>query len=133
MVPRRSVLRRAATLGPVLAALVSLASCGDDGPDDYSAETEAQFLATCVGSLGEAERSVCECSYGRIADEVAYDDFEDLDRRMNDDPDAELPDEIVDIVAACAADPRRPGGDDTTTGDDDPTTTVGGGTTTTEA
>jgi len=88
--------------------VVLMGACGGDGPDDYSAETEAQFLATCVGTLGEAERAVCRCSYDEIVDDVAYDDFEDLDRRMNDDPDAELPDDIVDIVAACASGPVPP-------------------------
>jgi hypothetical protein len=97
-------------------AVMFLAGCGGDGDgDDYSDDIRAAFLEPCIAGLGEGEAAVCECAYDRIADEIPFDRFEEVDRALQDDPDAELPDEMADIVAACAADPTGGGDEETTT------------------
>ena len=93
------------------------AGCGgDDSEQSYSSDTRASFLEPCVAGLGEEGRDICECSYDLIVEDIPFDEFEDIDRDLQNDPDAELPDAISDIVAACAADPSaadepRRGGD----------------------
>ncbi len=84
-----------------------LVGCGRADGDDqgYSDDTRTSFLEPCIAGLGEEGRDVCECTYDRIADDIPFDEFQRLDRALQGDPDAELPDEIADIVAACAADP----------------------------
>ncbi len=90
-----------------IAVALLLAGCGRGDGDDptYSSDTRASFLEPCIAGLGEEGRDVCECSYALIVDDIPFEDFQRLDRDLQGDPDAELPDAIADIVAACAADP----------------------------
>ena len=90
-----------------LALLTLVAGCGGDGEDQtYSEDTRTSFLEPCIAGLGEEGRAVCECSYDLIVADIPFDEFQEVDRDLQGDPDAELPDEIADIVAACAADPE---------------------------
>lgn len=90
-----------------LAGVALLGGCGGGGDSDadYSDDTRASFLEPCVSGLGDDGRDICECTYDRIVDDIPFDRFEDLDRQLQDDPDAALPDDVADIVVACAADP----------------------------
>jgi hypothetical protein len=100
--------RRFVVSGFAVIAFVGLAGCGgDEGERGYSEDTRASFLEPCIAGLGEQGRDICECSYDLIVDDIAFDDFEDIDRALQGDPDAALPDEVADIVAACAADPEN--------------------------
>jgi hypothetical protein len=102
-------------LSVVVSLLLVAAGCGDRSPTDYSDETEEQFMASCVPSLGESERDVCRCAYDEIRSQLSFEEFEELDEQLRDDPDAELPDDVVDLVAACAADPDGSSDETTTT------------------
>jgi hypothetical protein len=115
---RRFVVGVIAVLG--LAGVVGAAGCGgDDEERGFSDDTRASFMEPCIAGLGEDGRDTCECSYDLIVADVPYEDFEDTDRALQRDPDAALPDEIADIVAACAADP-----DAARASDDEETTTT---------
>jgi hypothetical protein len=105
-------------------ALLSFAGCGGDGDRDYSDDTKASFLEPCIAGLGEEGRDICECSYDLIADDIAYADFEDIDRALQGDPDAALPDDVADIVAACAADPEAARDEADEQDEDEETTTT---------
>jgi hypothetical protein len=111
---RRGILWAAAA---VVAALALLGGCGGGGDDDagYSADTRASFLEPCVSGLGDDGQAICECSYDRIVEDVPFDTFQSIDRELQDNPDAELPDDVLDIVAACAADPTGGAEEATTT------------------
>jgi hypothetical protein len=106
-------------LRPLCVVTISLGlvatGCGDRSPSEYSDETEEQFMASCVPSLGESERDVCRCAYDEIRGQLSFEEFQELDEQLRDDPDAELPDDVVDLVAACAADPDRSSDGTTTT------------------
>jgi hypothetical protein len=107
-------MRRGTVL--LVAAIALVVGCGTGGGSDgYSADTRASFLEPCVSGLGDGDREVCECSYERITEEIPFDTFAEIDRDLQDDPDAELPDEVADIVVACAADPDDPDDEEQTT------------------
>lgn len=91
----------------LVAAVVLAVGCGEDGGEGYSAETEAQFMASCVASVQEGEESLCQCIYDGMAKDVPFDEFEKLDRRLSDDPDAELPEDVNDLVMECAAEKQE--------------------------
>jgi hypothetical protein len=115
--------RRFVVVGFAVIALLSPAGCGgDEAERGYSDDTRASFLEPCIAGLGEQGREICECSYDLIVDDIAYDDFEDIDRALQGDPDASLPDEVADIVAACAADPES-ARDDAADDEEETTTT----------
>lgn len=96
------VLRRAPlpALGLVLALL---AACGGGGTDDYDADFEAGFLSTCETAVGADQEAVCQCTYDRLVETVPYERAERIDRRLRDDPEAPLPDDIADLIAGCVA------------------------------
>ncbi|CAN5244395.1 hypothetical protein BH18ACT4_BH18ACT4_04140 [soil metagenome] len=98
----------------VVAVVFAVGACGDDKREAYSVDTETQFMATCVASVGEGERSLCGCIYDSITEEIPFEEFEELDRRLNDDPDAELPERIDALVVECATNPET-GGDGSAT------------------
>lgn len=81
-----------------LVAFGLLASCGDDAPDDYSLATEQAFIDQCAEA---ADRQECRCIYLRIADEIPYDRFVELDARRANDP-TFIPEEIEQIALDCA-------------------------------
>ena len=91
----------------LLVVLVLAAGCGDDGGEGYSDETEAQFMASCVASVQEGEESLCECIYDGMANDVPFDEFKKLDRRLSDDPDAELPEDVNALVMECATEKQQ--------------------------
>lgn len=81
---------RSILLAICLALAVFATACGSDGfPETYDATVEENYMAGCTESLdaeiaGAAE-SVCSCAYGRIQSEVAFEDFEGLNKRLRDD------------------------------------------------
>jgi hypothetical protein len=88
--------------------LVVAAACADEPADEYSEATERAFMRACVAGLGDDLEEVCECSYERIERRVPFEEYEDMNRRLTNDRD-DIPDELVDIVAACAAPMDDPG------------------------
>jgi len=72
----------------VTLALLPLAGCGDDG--GYDDEVEAQFMSQC---RAEAEQdpeafvdpeAFCGCTYERIREDVAFEDFTEIDQAFSD-------------------------------------------------
>lgn len=88
-----------------LALLAVLAGCGDDGGDEaegYSDELRDQFVEDCTES-GEDE-PVCGCFYDALEARVPFERFQELDEQIGEG-DEPIPDDIVDLAAACGADP----------------------------
>ncbi len=89
-------------------ALVIVVGCRDGAPDEYTDETRAVFLRSCAepaAGQGLAE-AVCRCAYSQIVATIPFEEFEDLEAALDEDPPEEpedVPDEIADIYAACAA------------------------------
>jgi hypothetical protein len=113
-------MRRAVVLGVVALALV-LSGCGDDEPSDYDAEVEESFLQTCTDQGGDDLQDVCQCAYDSFEREIPFDRFQRVDERLADDPDAQLPDEFLDLYTDCVI---QAGGGSAGTTPEFPTTTT---------
>ncbi|MBL8778685.1 MAG: hypothetical protein JNK12_22335 [Acidimicrobiales bacterium] len=113
-------MRRAVVLGVVALALV-LSGCGDDAPSDYNAEVEENFLQTCTDQGGDDLQQVCQCAYDSFEREIPFDRFQRVDERLADDPDAQLPDEFLDLYTDCVI---QSGGGSAGTTPELPTTTT---------
>jgi hypothetical protein len=81
-----------------------LPACGDDDGDAerYGPELRARFVEDCT-ALGDDE-DVCGCFYDRLAAEVPFDRFRELDRSIRAG-DTDVPPDVVELAAACDADP----------------------------
>ena len=87
------------------ATALLLAACGDgDGGDaeGYGPELRDRFVDDCSGQ--GTDEDVCRCFYDRLAAEVSFHRFQEIDRQIRDG-DTDVPADIVDLVAACGADP----------------------------
>ena len=92
---RGLILRAAAA-----ALVVAVAACGDASSDDgYGPEGRADFVEAC--SAG-ASADACGCFYDRLADEVPFARFEQVDQQIRDDPTA-IPDDVADLAIDCSA------------------------------
>lgn len=93
-------MRRAVLLGVVSLALV-ISGCGKDEPSDYNAEVEKNFIETCTDQGGDDLQNVCQCAYDSFEREIPFDRFQRVDERLADNPDAQLPDEFLDLYTDC--------------------------------
>ncbi|OWY62392.1 hypothetical protein B7486_58695 [cyanobacterium TDX16] len=123
-------------LGP-LAVVALAAGCGGEGGSGYDGDFEAGFLRTCEAATGD-DAALCQCTYDRLESSVPFERAERLDRRLSEDPESPLPDDVADLIAGCVAGVVPPSIATTTTSTTAPaagetTTTAPGGTTTTAA
>jgi hypothetical protein len=84
------------------AALAVLAGCGGESEEGYGGEFRDGFLDTCEVATG-GNTAVCECTYQRLEQSVPFDRAERLDRRLRDDPESALPDDVAELIAGCVA------------------------------
>jgi hypothetical protein len=81
----------------------------------------ANFLEGCVAAGDEAgigNSSDCECQYDAIVEEIPFEEFQEIEDQLKDDP-TDLPDRYIDIADRCVD------GEVTVPRDDDTTTTAG--------
>jgi hypothetical protein len=127
---------RSTLVGLVLAGAAMLAGCGGGGGGEYGGDFEAGFLRTCEAATDD-DTAVCQCTYDKLEQSVPFDRAEQLDQRLQDDPDSPLPDDVAELIATCVAASVPPSIVTTTTtttpADGATTTTAPGGTTTTAA
>ncbi len=125
-------MRRAVVLGVVAVALV-LAGCGSDEPTDYNAEVEENFIQTCTDQGGDDLQDVCQCAYDSFEQNIPFDRFQRVDERLSDDPNAELPDDFLDLYTDCVIQAGGGSAGTTPTVPTTTSTTVAGATTTAPA
>lgn len=127
-------------LAPVLLALALLAACGGDSEEGYGGEFEAGFLDSCEAAVGDERAEVCQCTYDRLEESVPFERAERLDRRLQEEPESALPDDVAQLISTCVAfavppsisttttsttAPAAGGSTDTTAADGSTTTTTG--------
>jgi hypothetical protein len=135
---------RSTLVGLTLATAALLGGCGGGGGGGYGGDFEAGFLRTCEAATDD-DTAVCQCTYDKLEQTVPFERAERLDRRLQDDPDSPLPDDVAELISTCVAGSVPPSivttttsttlaeGATTSTAPGGTTTTVEGGTTTTAA
>ena len=101
--------------------VVAAAGCGSSGPTDYDAQVEREFVESCVEEGGEDLRDVCECTYGKISEQIPFERFDDIDRQIADQEEG-LPDDVIELITDCVIETSTAGDPTPTT--EVPTTTV---------
>jgi len=86
-------------------ALLSCACGGDDGADGYSADLRSQFVLDCVAQGTPQDQ--CRCFYDALEAQLDFERYEELDEAIRVG-DREIPTDVADLAAACAADPGAP-------------------------
>jgi hypothetical protein len=104
------VRRRRPLLSATVWGLLGVAAAcgGGGGPDGYSAEHRADFVEDCTTSVATAE--TCGCFYSRLAAQVPFDRFRELEEELID-PAAPLPPDLAAMAAGCAGAEQRRTGD----------------------
>jgi len=121
-------------LSPVLlGTLVLLAACGGGGGSEYGGDFETGFVGSCEAAVGDGQEAVCQCAYDRLEQTVPFERAERLDRRLRDDPESPLPDDVAALIAGCVAGAVPPSIVTTTTSTTAATTAPEGGETPTTA
>jgi hypothetical protein len=87
----------------LVGGLTLLAACGgDDAPEGYSRENRADFVDDCT--TGDISARTCGCFYDRLALQVPFDRFEQLEERLRDPmAPTNIPADVAGMAAACAA------------------------------
>lgn len=79
-----------------------LAGCGEEKVEAFTLDNKEGFMKACVDSDIDTELMTVVC--GCVIEELEsydYDEFETLDAALVDDPDAQLPGAVSDVVADC--------------------------------
>jgi len=82
---------------------IGLTACGGETPTEYSEANQEAFLAACVDDAvdGVYQQRVCRCVYDEARDAIAFERFLEINEALTDSEDAVLPDDLLDVVAAC--------------------------------
>ena len=95
--------RRGRVLGAVAMAVV-LGACTESGATEYSEDVRDSFVSACTDAGGNEE--TCGCAYESISSEVEFERFRQIEEDLEDG--GEVPPEISDLFAECAAAGPRP-------------------------
>ena len=88
----------------LFAAVVAVGTVGCSNAEaDYGSATLGMFMQSCdPAHAGGQREAVCRCAYEKIKDRYPYEGYASLDAEQRKDPNRKLPDEVLQIVAACA-------------------------------
>lgn len=93
---------RRPVLALVLAVGVVLAGCADEEPEDFTVDNRNGFMAACTRPVEDSRvtTAVCQCVFDATTD-LEFGRFVEIDDILVADPEADLPDELVEIIADC--------------------------------
>ena len=81
--------------------IVVLVACGDEGPDDYDDATREAFMEGCVEDDADPDLvDVCECTYETAVEELPFERFRAVERRLQEGQ-TEMPDDVSEIILGC--------------------------------
>ena len=92
-------------LALVTGSLLAVA-CSEEEPQGFTSDNQSGFLAACTLPLEDSRltSAICQCVFDESQVEIPFTRFDAIERRLREDPDQELPDELVEIVAQCFID-----------------------------
>ena len=93
----------------LVALVLAFSACADEEPQEFTADTRSGFLAACTDPLTDSRltSSICQCVFDETQTQLSFDRFEQIDELLLLDPEAELPEELVDIIAECVMEAAR--------------------------
>ena len=78
-----------------------LVACGDEGPDDYDDATREAFMEGCVEDDTDLDLvEVCECTYETAVEELPFERFRAVERRLQEGQ-SDIPDDVSFIILDC--------------------------------
>lgn len=91
-----------ALLALVAAPLLAVA-CSDEEPQGFTRDNQSGFLAACTLPLEDSRltSAICQCVFDEGQVRIPFGRFAAIERELLEDPDQELPQELVEIVAQC--------------------------------
>ena len=98
--PVRDVRRAARTVSALVVAMALTGANCSAAPSGYGPGAEAAFVAGCAPDHAEPARSVCTCVYQRLAGQIPFERYQEIDRALQHD-EREMPDELKQAVDAC--------------------------------
>jgi hypothetical protein len=85
----------------VFGLVVVLAACSDEGPDGYDDATRDAFMEGCIeDDASEDLIDVCECTYETAVEELPFERFRTVERRLQEGQ-TEIPDDVSEIILGC--------------------------------
>jgi len=81
---------------------VLLAGCGEEIPPSFTLDNKEGFMTACVDPVTDSElmTTVCGCVIEEL-ESYEYEEFASLDGALVEDPEANLPTAVADVVAEC--------------------------------
>ncbi|MGH9210183.1 MAG: hypothetical protein ACRD2C_05810 [Acidimicrobiales bacterium] len=76
-------------------------SAGEGGGSGYTDATRANFITTCATYPG-ASNSLCECAWNGVVQSVPYEQYQEFESAIAQDPSTPLPGFVMDAVSACS-------------------------------
>jgi hypothetical protein len=97
---------RPVALAPLVALALLATACSDDEPQGFTADSRSGFLAACTQPLDDSRltSAICQCVFDETQAQLPFTRFREIDEALLVDPEAELSDDIVEIVATCIVD-----------------------------
>lgn len=112
--PHNRSFRAIAMFVATIAATVFVASaCGtDETPETFSVELRSNFLSACTNSLDDPEivAEVCKCVFDKSQRELSISVFASYEATLKNDPTADLPEALKDMMARCVLEESSLGG-----------------------
>lgn len=89
--------------GLAMVCLGTMASCGVDEPTEYTDENREAFMAACTDADvdGLYQQRLCQCAYDEAEATLPFERFLEIDRELADAEEPVLPDDLLELLAAC--------------------------------
>lgn len=97
---------------PWLLGLIGLAllagACSEAEPQGFT-NSRSGFLAACTDPIEDSRltSSICQCVFDETQSELTFERFREIDETLVADLEADLPPEVLDIIAGCIIEAAR--------------------------
>ncbi len=98
----RTVPNRLGAVIVAAALVLGVSGCGEEPVEAFTLDNKEGFMTACVDSELDSEllTAVCGCVIEEL-ESYEYEEFESLDAALVENPEAQLPAAVTDVVADC--------------------------------
>jgi hypothetical protein len=96
----------------ITTALLASACGSSETPETFSVELRSDFLTACTDSLSDPEivTEVCKCVFDKSQRELSISVFASYEATLKNDPTADMPEPLKDMMARCVLEESSLGG-----------------------